>query len=354
MVLLTGNIKNYKLFSLVQTQASSKEDFIFLSTKDSKLYVASDKIAASLDIILEDVKSDEKEFIFNKQEFLHIISMGSKVSINSKYEYELDKISGKFEEYDKSFLATLSAIKSILEEGKLEERIPVLVCNENIIEKIEVAQIFTNPDDKNVSSRGVHINNNMVASSSLYRIYYEKIEEDVDVFLHSSILKFLSFLREGTEIFKAGNRIYLRQGLMNVVFAGMENVSHLPINEERFVETYNAIVSENKVILPLEGLQQKIDFILFYASKNINKRTNIIIKNNTLSFKVDTNEVTVDVNYDSDKEINFFLDLSMFKDILYKINKNVKEVTLYENPTIKLVVVEFSEKQYALFAKINE
>jgi len=225
--------------------------------------------------------------------------------------------------------------------------------------KLAMASYFVNPMDVNYAQRGVHIFNDTIASSSLFRIYIDSFESEYPMFLQHDILKFIFEIGENTSVLQneQTKSIKITNTDIEIIFTSITNVSPLPINSEKFVNTISALKQDTKVVIDIASFVDKINFMQFFAKKNINNLSLCTIdkNNNLLSITVGNNNTHVSCKeIESNKEVlEFYYNNAMVGDILTKIGKGKESVTLYCSEEHNIYILSFSENQFVALSKIK-
>lgn len=351
MILNTSNIKsNTKLLSILPTGIS--DSFIYLSPVDKKMYLANSTIAIAFSLDMEN-EPDDIDLVLSRQEFFHVVSSCDRISINSNYDYNTGLSRGSFSRND-SFLEVLPSIKTmfILDDSEFT---PIFSVSGSLISDLTKALVFTNQDDANPSSRGIHFDSGSIAASSLFRIYMNKSSVNTSAFISSSIAKFILACPENTIISKGQGVYKISNETITIIFAGMVDIAPLPLKEEKFISIINSIKEDTEITLNYKEALDKLDFISFFANKKINGLTKIRVdKDSRLCYySVDTNTVELPFEGTINESLEFYFSAPSLKEVLQKVGKGVETFKIYCNSSSKLFIVELEKDQIIIFTKIN-
>ncbi len=351
MIIKTKELKSAsKILGMIPT--NPLEDFVYLEPSEKRLYIANQLTACYIDLDIDGVEDTDSTMVIGRGMFQHLLSAGEELTINKDYSYSVGAYNG-FIDHNETMLDALSSIKSTFDNEDFELS---LVVDAVTFGKIAKANIFVNPEDNNVTSQGVHINEKTISSSSLYRFYVDAIDSDATMFIHHSMLKFIFELGEHTSILKQENTFKLQNNNICMIFTGLHNVEPLPVNSEKFVNACNAVRDNTQVKVTISNILPKVDFMSFFSKQKVNNLSTMKFDTteNKLYILVDNNTSSCDCSVTSDDLfVEFNYDNSVLKDILTKVNKDIEAITLYCSNDSKLVIAEFSKEQYVVFAKIN-
>lgn len=355
MIIHTSSIKKYSkvIASIPDTLIS---DFVYIDVENQKLYVSNKTTAASLSITIEDINDDENMvFVIPKSSFLHIVNTSPTIHINNKYEYIAGDIHGTFD-FNENLLKAFSSISTMFDLN--EEYSGVISCDDDMISLLKRAFVYVKPDDSNMSNTGIHIHDALISSSSVFRIYVNKILSDIDTFIPTHVCKFIFDLGTNTVV-KVYNKLFLiNNEELTIITNGVNSVSHLPINEDKFINMISNIRDNGfSIKFPVDILSFKVDFMMFFAKKNTNNLTKLkySVEDKKLFFIVDKNETYMNIEIpglNEDQEIN--IDLSILKDILNKVISSDQEfITMSFTSSNAMMLIDTIDNEYIVFAKIN-
>lgn len=354
MKIKTQNLKQYtKLLSMIPQ--TPLDDFVYLEPKEKKLYMSNKNIACLINIDIDDVQEQDTTMVIDRGMFQHLISAGEELILDNKYNYKISDISGVIEHND-ILIDSVQSIKTIFSSNNFELK---LVLDTMKMNKLVMASYFVNPMDTNYAQRGVHIFTDTIASSSLFRIYIDSFESEYSMFLQHDILKFIFEIGENTSILQneQTKSIKITNTDIEIIFTSITNVSPLPINSEKFVNTISSLKQDTKVMVNINSFLDKINFMQFFAKKNINNLSLCTIDkvNNQLSITVGNNNTHVSCKgIESSKEtLEFYYDNAMVGDILNKIGKGKDTVTLYCSEEHNIYILSFNDNQFVALSKIK-
>lgn len=354
MVIKTGNLKRIsKVLGMIPSAPKSLDDFVFIDAKSKYLYISNKDTACKVELDIENVV-DESILVIDRSMFQHLINSADEITLTSDYHYTIGQFSGIIEHND-ILIESLDAIKSYFNEDTFDL---LFTVDSTILDKLTKANYFVNPDDNNYAQRGIHIIDKKVASSSLFRMYVDSIdiESENPLFIQYDILKFIFELGINTSILKNDNLIKIINGNTEIVFTAINKVTPLAISAEKFVNSITELRNNNSIQIDVNTILPKIDFMLFFSRNNNNNLSTLCIDaDNTAKIIVGENvaKFTCEASL-KEENIKFNYDNNTLKEVLTKINKNVEKVKLFTSSTSNIFLIEFTEEQYVVLAKIKE
>lgn len=351
MILKTASIKSSsKVLGMIP--ATPLDDFVFLDPQEKRVYISNRSTACRIDVEIDDVQDNDSIMIIDRSTFQHLISAGDELTINSDYTYVVGPHKGVIE-HNETLLDTLDSIKVNFEPSEYELK---LTCDSTILAKLMKGSCFVNPDDNNMSQRGVHLIDGKISSASMFRIYVDSIDTNVNLFLQHDILKFVFELGDNTSILQHGDRktIKLQNNNVCMIFTSVLSVTPLMINSEKFVSSINSLKENVCIKVNAKELLSKVDFMMFFSKKNVNNLSTLkFYDGNKLSIVVGENDTSCDCSLSSKEELEFNYDNSILKDVLSKINKDVDDVSIFCSNDANIFIVEFTETQFVVLSKIK-
>lgn len=341
-------------------------DFIYIdvSGSDYAFYVSTDTQAMKIPLDVTDLKDEEKQiYVINKIEFSHLISyVTEEFELLSDYSYSANNgtMKGRFEK-NEGYAEELESRKMLFDhEDEYENFIEV---TPTIMEHIITGSIFVEPDDITMGNRFLDIKDKKVFSFSKNRIYLNDIEIEGDGFLSSEVIKSIQSLGVGAMV-KSNNDSYLITNAQRSIFeyfSTPNDVDYHPVLSEEFQKKINKVKSFNKLIFNLEELKSKIEYILFYASKNPNNMVRIKMVDDKvyLATSEDTSVELPNTNIvkvEEFEEMNVPLDCSTLQMIVSKVGKESEDMNMFvsSEQNNKLVVITFGDsEETVIIAKIN-
>ncbi len=353
MIIKTNSVKSAsKILGMIPS--TPLDDFVFLDPQEKRAYISNRSTACYIDMEIDDVTDEDSVMVIDRSMFQHLISAGDELTITKDYKYSVGPHRG-FIEHNETLLDTLDSIKVTFDSDDYSLK---LTLDNSLLHKVVKASCFVNPDDNNMAQRGVHILDKKISSASMYRIYVDAIETDTELFLQHDILKFLFELGENTSILKHDVRktIKLQNNNVCMIFTSVLNVTPLMINSEKFNNSISTLKNSTQVKLDVKTVLPKVEFMTFFSKKNVNNLSTLKFDkvNNEMYIIVGENNTNCECSITSEnQEVEFNYDNSVLKDVLTKINKDVSEVMLYCSPESNVFMIEFTEEQFVVLAKIK-
>jgi len=355
MILNLEHLKKYNKL-LNSFSSSAIDDFFYFDLENNYLYFSNNLIALKLKIEVSEVEPSFKMFMVPKQEFLHLLSCFSTITINTDYSYQTIETKGKFHKNEK-LLSTIDSIKSIFNYNTIDYK-KYLDITEDILHKIAKATIFTNVDDKNLQSRCVHFDGSTIMSSSLNRIYINSCQLDSESIITQNIIKYMFMLDSlsSLSLYKKDKTILLKDTDLELLFVGIENVDLLSMKEEKMESLKNNIFEGKKIRIETKELINKLEFIKFYSMSKNNNMTHLILKNGQLKFEVDETNVLVKLITCNTNSIDFYFNSFVLLEIVLKLAKEKEYIDIYtlDNILVYIVSLDIEEnKEFVFISKIN-
>jgi hypothetical protein len=353
MVIKTSELKSVsKVLGMIPT--TPLDDFVFIEPSEQRLYIANKETACRVDLNIENLSEEESTMVIDRAMFQHLINAADELTITKDYHYSAGQYSG-YLEHNETLLESLDSIKSVFNTEDFEL---LFTTNDTILGKMSKASLFVNPDDNNMSQRGLHIIDKKISASSLFRIYTDEIDVETKepLFLQHDVTKFIFELGDNTSILKNDRIIKVVNNNVEIMFTSILKVTPLMITSEKFVNSINDLRSKTNIKIDVKSILPKIDFMSFFSKKNANNLSTIKvdIDNNILYIMVGENKTEVPCSSTSElKEVEFNYDNLVLKDVLTKVNKDVSEVTMYVSNESNIFLVEFSKEQFVVLAKIK-
>ena len=346
----TSKIKaNLKTINCIDT------DIIYLDVDSSKMYLSSSNTAMEMVLKFEDV-TDEKVFVLNKTDFLHIVQYADVIELKSDYSYKANVAKGKFEHND-SFEDVIESIKVNFENSSSYK--DLFEVTDEVYEKLVNGSIFVKPSDVNASNRFLNIQNGYVFSSSDYRIYLNKVDIDTDSLIHGDILQTIFVLGNGTKIKSNDDSIFITKDDVSIYYSTMRDVDFLPVLSEKFQTRINGIMNDVSTIkFNTNEFVEKLKFIDFYSKNNPNSLVCLKDENGKLKLVASENATieveNIGVEFKEEGEFNLPFSSDLVLDMLLKVGKNSEEFTLHasKDNSNKLFIFDFGDEK-TIFTKLN-
>jgi len=302
MVLNTVEVNNNKaLIGMV----GAMDSFLHIDSEEKALYVSGSNIALKLNVALElDEKEETGSYVFSKKEFFHVTGSCPSIHINKDYSYNTGSFKGTFQTLE-SEKEVLIGIKEMFGEENYEK---MFEAGDSLKSELEKALYFVSKDDINPASRGIHISTNAISASSMFRIYTNKQEMGVSCFLPYSLIKTLLETKETLTVYKSEQTYKLQNDKITIIFAGNSGVSPLPVEEDKFKSSVEALKNSTKVTFNTKSIIEKLSFLSFYAERKKNGATKLSLdKDSKLCyFQVDDNVVEIPIEEDLNENVEFY------------------------------------------------
>lgn len=344
-----------KIKSNLKTINCIDTDILYLDVKANKMYLSSSNTAMEMNIEFTDV-SDEKVFVLNKTDFLHIVQYADVVELNSDYSYKANVAKGKFEHND-TFEDVLESIKINFDKSSSYK--DLFEITEDNYEKLVNASIFVKPSDVNASNRFLNIQNGYIFSASDYRIYFNKIDIDTDSMIHGDILQNIFTLGVGTKVKSNEDSIFITKDDVSVYYSTMRDVDFLPLLSEKFQTRINGIMNNVSTIkFNTNEFVEKLKFIDFYSKNNPNSLVCLKEDEGKLKLVASENATivvdSIESEYKEEGEFNLPFNSNYALDMLLKVGKNYEEFTLHasKDNSNKLFIFDFGDER-TIFTKLN-
>lgn len=342
-------------------------DFIYIDVSDEKncaMYVSTDIQAMKVPLEISEIGEDEKKvYVVNKAEFTHLVPyMKENMILRSDYSYESDDrtIKGKFEK-NEGYADELESRKMLFDHE--DEYKPFMEVTPSIMEGIVKGSIFVSPDSIKSAERYLDIQKSKVFSYSKIKLYINDIDVSEDGLLSSEVIKSIQSLGVGTVI-KNNNDSYLlinAQRSLFEYFSTPNDVDFHPVLDEKFQEKIANVETFNKVILNIEELRTKLDYISFYASRCPNNMTYLNENDGKIFLSTDENtsielsSATIEKTEEFEK-MSVPFDCSALLTVVSKVGKDCENLSIFvsANEENKLILIRFGDtNEMVLIAKLN-
>lgn len=332
-------------------------ELVFLEPTENKVYTNGTLQSVVFNCIFDDVKDDEKKvYAVDKKDFMHTVEFSEVLDMRSDYSYNDDKktIKGTFKAYEDD-ADRLKYIKDVFaNESNFKKSFE---SSEEMFRLLNRASIFVNPTDIKVSFRNLNIKNKYISSSSDYRCYVSPIDVDGEFLISADTLKFISIFGKDVQVFNNETQEYLlkfEDGMM--YFNAPTELDYLPI-DGKFQQSYSSVMNKTIIKVNPKELIDKLGFISYYASttpstcvilKNMGDEVILCVGETSTVLDVTSIESSEDgeliLPFNSNALMNVVSKLATDDDITISVSKD---------SMMKLFVLNFTENENIIFAKLN-
>jgi hypothetical protein len=338
--------------------ATNDKDYscCLLSVAKKALYFSNEKFVIKINLNITDIQEDEEEVLFSidKLCLVHLMDYSTIVNINSKNKYFTDtNISGTFNK-NESFLYSYSSYLQVFEDvDSYQDYFEIKTVED--LNKLRVASYFTYNKDKNPQSWFIFLENNIVFSSSLYRIYTNKFEgiENKKISILQDLLDIINFYPLPIRIKKLNKSIAILDSDVQIVCSNIEKVESIPIFDSKFTEVKNELLNNgHKIQCNCEELLNKLEYMKWYAKDFTNFRTRLLLSKNSLSFTIKENESKLEILNDNDNDLEFYFNLDSLLSALKGRYSKDEKIILYFSSDINLFCVQLGQDEFFYTSKI--
>jgi hypothetical protein len=356
MNLKTRGLKKFsKVLSLLSNMA---ENYFYLDPKNKLCYLEANDTVAKISLEIEDVEDMPDFMVFNKNDFFHTISYADDLTLKQDGSYIMDEIKGKLVLNPKlvSMKDSYSSIFTSLDQDfflfSIDTYEELLAFTDGSI------YVSSDEDGNNLASRALHLIDDRIASSSMYRLYLSNFKAmSKSIALPSLATKIVSILGVDTEVFLKDKTFHITNNSIAISTPAFVNVNPLPINSSSFTNVMDKLRVSDYFELPLDETLPKLSWLSYYAKQNVNSLTHVQYDGKSLVFSVNENQclITPNENFQKDNEssFNFYFDLTTFLEVLTRLPHGGTSIKLFETQEIKLVLIEVSSTVEVFLTKIN-